>query len=89
MTTTVAGRQFATRRLKGGVLFLDSGKQPFAFLVIRPTAAWFVTAHRASGQTFFMQGFADYTARQLGIEHLSYSAQRDLARELAASEKKP
>ena len=75
--------QYRTR--KGGILLLNLQGKPFAFIANgrkqRESSGlcWFVTASSYDGRTFYMQGLAEYTERELGIESLSYSAQHDLA----------
>ncbi len=67
---------------KNGVLFLDIQKVPFAFAArdVRTGGTFFVTASRSEGRTFFMFGLGSYTEKQLGIENLSYSQQKDAAK---------
>jgi len=72
------------RKLKGGIVFLDNRKQPFAFAVQRGPEAWFVTAGKdqVSGRTRYMSGLGEYTAKQLGINTLNNSEQHRAALEL-------
>lgn len=71
---------------KGGILLLNLQGKPFAFIADQNGSQWFVTACRIDsgkdkGRTFYMQGFADYTAKELGIDSLSWSDQHDAARD--------
>jgi hypothetical protein len=64
-----------------GILLRNLQGKPFAFIANQGGSQWFVTAGIGdNGKTVYMQGFGDYTARELGIDHLSYSEQHEVAR---------
>lgn len=66
-----------------GILFMDLQRKPFAFAAKRGASAWFVTAGRdASGRIRYMFGTDEIVERQLGIDQLKHSEQRDEAMRL-------
>jgi|SRR5580692_5587674 hypothetical protein len=65
---------------KHGVLLMDLQSKPFAFIADQLSGQWFVTAGYAdNGKLIFMQGLAEYTEKQLGIDGYSYGEQKDAA----------
>jgi len=72
---------------KNGVLFLDLQKMPFAFAArdVTTGGCFFVNASRIAdgkekGRTWFNFATNELTEKQLGIESLSYSQQKDAAK---------
>lgn len=71
------------RPIRGGVQFFLPNGNLFAFLVIRPAEAWFVSASKVNGQTWYSYGLCVSDAEKLGLGRMGYAAQRDIAENLA------
>ena len=72
------------RKQGRGILLMDLQRKPFAYAARDGYSAFFVTAHAdetAGGRTRYMFGLGEWSAKQLGIDGLRYSAQGDTARQ--------
>jgi hypothetical protein len=67
-----------------GVLLLDRNREPFAYACIdsHTGACFFVTAHRTEQGTRYMYSTCEHTEKALGIHGMSYSEERNVAKDV-------
>ena len=74
------------KRNAGGVVFYTLDDKPFAYLVTRHRAQWFVSCGvNADGHLIYMQGLSDHDAALLGLHGLTYSEEMRTAERIASA----